>query len=145
MSGRQLKFGAVEPKSHIMDIRQVGVLVVAIPVALLVASVATWAVCRWWFGRKLLAAASRLQKSEKGRLFSQQQTAQARQQIGLLKAEIESHQQVAAENQAARRRALQAEEALQASERAAEVSSQGAVMLPLVAAHGFADTQILPD
>jgi hypothetical protein len=141
---RRLKFSEVEPKSHLMDIRQAGVLVVAIPVALLVASVATWALCRWWFGRKLLVAASRLQKSEKGRLFSQQQTAQARQQIGLLKAEIESHQQTAAENQAARRRAVQAEEALHASERAAEVS-QGAVMLPLVASHGFADTQILPD
>ena len=128
-----------------MDIRQAGVLAVAIPVALLVASVVTWAACRWWYGRKLDAAGQRMLKIEKGRLFSQQQTAQARQQIGLLKAEIESHQQIAAENQAARRRAVQAEEALGASERAAEVSSQGAVMLPLVAAHGFADTQILPD
>ena len=144
MSRRPLKFSNVEPKSHLMDIRQAGVLVVAIPVALLVASVVTWAVCRWWFGRQLLAAAGRLQKSEKGRLFSQQQTAQARQQIGLLKAEIESHQQSAAEAQAARRRAVEAEQALQASERAAE-TAQGAVMLPLVAAHGFADTQILPD
>ena len=82
-----------------MDIRQAGVLAVAIPVALLVASVVTWAACRWWYGRKLDAAGQRLQKIEKGRLFSQQQTAQARQQIGQLKAEVESLQQSAAEAQ----------------------------------------------
>jgi hypothetical protein len=80
-----------------MDIRQAGVLAVAIPVAIAVASAVMWAACRWWYGRQLSAAAHRLQKSEKGRLFSQQQTAQARQQIGLLKAEIEAHQQTAAE------------------------------------------------
>jgi C4-dicarboxylate-specific signal transduction histidine kinase len=144
MTGGRLKFIEARPKSHLMDIRQTGVLVVAIPIAFLIASVVTWAACRWWFGRKLLAAANRLQKSEKGRLFSQQQTAQARQQIGLLKAEIESHQQTAAEIQATRRRAAQAEEALQALERA-PAATEGAVMLPLVAAHGFADTQVLPE
>jgi cell division protein FtsB len=142
VTGRHLKFSAVEPKSHLMDIRQVGVLVVAIPVALLVASVATWAVCRWWFGRKLLAAASRLQKSEKGRLFSQQQTAQARQQIGQLKAEVESLQQSAAEAAVAKRRAAQLEEALSAVERA---PAEDLGMMPVVSAHGFADTQILPE
>ena len=124
-----------------MDIRQAGVLAVAIPVALLVASAVTWAACRWWYGRKLAAAAHRLAKSEKGRLFSQQQTAQARQQIGQLKAELESHQQSEAENQAARRRAAQLEAALQAErEPAVDLGA-----MPLVSAHGFADTQILPD
>ncbi len=125
-----------------MDIRQAGVLAVAIPVAFLVASVVTWAACRWWYGRKLAAAGHRLQKSEKGRLFSQQQTAQARQQIGQLKAELESLQQSAAEIQAVRRRAAQLEEALSAVEQpaAADVG-----LMPLVSAHGFADTQILPE
>lgn len=125
-----------------MDIRQAGVLAVAIPVALLVASVITWAACRWWYGRKLAAAGHRLQKSEKGRLFSQQQTAQARQQIGQLKAELESLQQSAVESQAVRRRAAQLEEALSAVERppATDVG-----MMPLVSAHGFADTQILSE
>jgi hypothetical protein len=125
-----------------MDIRQAGVLAVAIPVALLVASAATWMVCRWWYGRQLVAAAQRLLKSEKGRLFSQEQTAQARQQIGQLKAEIESHQKTVIEIQAARRRAAQLEEALRAAERApaADVDAMSAV-----SAHGFADTQILPD
>jgi hypothetical protein len=125
-----------------MDIRQVGVLAVAVPLALVVASALTWAACRWWYGRKLLAAAQRLQKSEKARLFSQQQTAQARQQIGLLKAEIEVHQQSAVENQATRRRAAQLEEALLAVERPAAVDSG---RMPLVSAHGFADTQVLPE
>ena len=126
-----------------MDIRQAGVLAVAIPVALLVASAITWAACHWWYGRKLAAAAQRLAKSEKGRLFSQQQTAQARQQIGQLKAELESHQASEVENQAAaRRRTAQLEEALKAAAREPAVDL-GA--MPLVSAHGFADTQILPE
>ncbi len=126
-----------------MDIRQAGVLAVAIPVALLVASVVTWAACRWWYGRKLAAAGHRLQKSEKGRLFSQQQTAQARDQIGQLKAELESLQQGAAEIQAVRRRAAQLEEARSAAEQQPAAADVG--MMPLVSAHGFADTQILPE
>jgi len=126
-----------------MDIRQAGVLAVAIPVALLVASVVTWAACRWWYGRKLLAAGQRLQKTEKGRLFSQQQTAQARQQIGQLKAEVESLQQSAAEGRVAKRRAAQLKEALSAVERAP--ADNDVAMMPVVSAHGFADTQILPD
>jgi hypothetical protein len=126
-----------------MDIRQAGVLAVAIPVALIVASIVTWAACRWWYGRKLVAAEHRFAKSEKGRLFSQQQTAQARQQIGQLKAEIESHQQSAAENQATRRRAAaQLQEALHSAERPLASEDE---MMPLVSAHGFADTQILPE
>jgi len=124
-----------------MDIRQGGALVAAIPLAFLVASVVTWAPCRWWYGKKLAAAANRLQKSDKSRLFSQEQTQQARRQIEQLKGELASHQQSAAENQAVLRRA-QAEEALQASERAAEPDSG---RMPLVSAHGFADTQVLPD
>ena len=130
-----------------MDIRQAGVLAVAIPIAIAVASVVMWAGCRWWYGRKLTAAAHRLQKSEKGRLFSQQQTVQARQQIGLLKAELEVHQQAAAELEAAKRRAAQLEEVVRSAERdrtRAEIADMG---VPVVAAqaHGFADTQILPD
>ena len=125
-----------------MDIRQTGVLAVAIPVAIVVAAAATWAICQWWYGRKVLAAAHRLQKSEKARLFSQQQTAQARQQIGQLKAELESLQQSAAEHQSTRRRAAQLEDALAAVERAPAVEVG---IMPLVSAHGFADTQILPE
>jgi hypothetical protein len=126
-----------------MDIRQAGLLAVAIPVAIAVASTVMWFACRWWYGRQLVAAAQRLQKSEKGRLFSQQQTAQARQQIGLLKAEIEAHQQTATQLEAAKRRTAQLEEAVQSAER--ERDSIPEARMPLVSAHGFADTQILPD
>jgi sRNA-binding protein len=125
-----------------MDIRQGGALKSAIPLAFLIASVVTWAACRWWYGKKLLAAAHRLQKGDKARLFSQEQTLQARRQVEQLKSELVAHQQSAAEGQAAVRRAAQLEEALQASERSA-VPDSGRV--PLVSAHGFADTQVMPD
>jgi sRNA-binding protein len=126
-----------------MDIRQAGLLAVAIPVAIAVASTVMWFACRWWYGRQLAAAAHRLQKSEKGRIFSQQQTAQARQQIGLLKAEIEAHQQTATQLEVAKRRTAQLEEAVQSAQR--ERDSIPEARMPLVSAHGFADTQILPD
>jgi hypothetical protein len=51
-------------------------------------------------------------------------------------------QESAAEIQVVRRRAAQLEEALSASEQPA-VADVG--MMPLVSAHGFADTQILPE
>ena len=52
-------------------------------VALATASLATWAGCRWFYGKKLLAAALRLKKSDQSRLFSQQQTAQAKKQCSV--------------------------------------------------------------
>ncbi|HEX4233196.1 MAG TPA: hypothetical protein VH041_02740 [Caldimonas sp.] len=130
-----------------MDIRQAGVLAVAIPIAIAVASAVMWAGCRWWYGRQLTAATHRLQKLEKARLFSQQQTAQARQQIGLLKAELEVHQQSTVELEAAKRRAAQLEDAMHAADRARdrERDPLPAARMPVVSAHGFADTQILPD
>ena len=125
-----------------MDIRQAGMLAVAIPIAIAVASTVMWAGCRWWYGRQLAAATHRLQKSEKARLFSQQQTAQARQQIGQLKAELEAYQHAAAELDAAKRRAAKLEEAIYAAR-----TPEPEARMPVVSAqaHGFADTQILPD
>ena len=64
-----------------MDMRQSPMIAIALVVVLLVASLATWAVCRWWYGKRLLVAAQRLHKSDQGRLFSQQQTLQAKKQI----------------------------------------------------------------
>jgi 50S ribosomal subunit-associated GTPase HflX len=130
-----------------MDIRQAGVLAVAIPIAVAVASAVMWAGCRWWYGRQLAVAAHRLQKLEKARVFSQQQTAQARQQIGLLKAELDGHQQAALELEAAKRRAAQLEEAMHTAdrERERERDALPEARMPIVSAHGFADTQILPD
>ena len=61
-----------------MDLLQAVVLAVALGRA---PRAATWAACRWLYGRKLVAAGARLKKSDQSRLFSQQQTAQAKKQI----------------------------------------------------------------
>ena len=124
-----------------MDMRQGFTIAMALFIGLGVASAATWAACRWWYGRKLLAAAARLQKSDQGRLFSQQQTAQARKQIEALKRELDHHRKALADTEANRQRVRELELALAAAERAAELSSE---MMPLGASHGFADTQIMP-
>ncbi len=119
-------------------------LTMATSVAVIVTCLLTWAACHWWYGRKILAAAHRQQKSEKERAFSREQTLQARRQVEQLKAELESHQRSSSESQAAaRQRASRLEEERQAAvERAAASES---AFLPIVAAHGFADTQILPE
>ena len=125
-----------------MDIRHDVALTLATPIAAVVAALVTWAVCQWWYGRKLVAAAQRLQKSDKGRQFSQEQTLQARRQIEQLKAELESHQRSATESQAAaRQRAVPLEEARYVAKRSSAPSSG---FMPIVAAYGFADTQVLP-
>jgi biopolymer transport protein ExbB/TolQ len=119
-------------------------LMMATSIAVIVACLLTWAACHWWYGRKLAAAAHRLHKSDKERAFSRDQTQQARRQLQQVKAELESHQRSASAGQttAGRHRAAQAEEQRQAAERAAEADSG---FMPIVAAHGFADTQILPE
>jgi uncharacterized membrane protein YcjF (UPF0283 family) len=126
-----------------MDIRHDVALTLATSVAVVVTCLLTWAACHWWYGRRLLAAAQRLQKSDKARQFSQEQTLQARRQIEQLKTELESHQRSASQSQAAaRQRAAQLEEARDAADRAPLPDSG---FMPIVAAHGFADTQILPE
>jgi bisphosphoglycerate-dependent phosphoglycerate mutase len=126
-----------------MDIRHDVALTMATSIAVVVVAIVTWAACHWWYGKKLFAAMQRLHKSDKGRQFSQEQTLQARRQVEQLKAELASHQRSASESQAAaaRQRAAQREEELHASER----TVPNAGFIPIVAAHGFADTQILPE
>ncbi len=125
-----------------MDMRQTLTFAVLLVIGLAVASAATWVGCRWWYGRKLLAAAQRLHKSDQGRLFSQQQTAQARKQIEALTKELEAQRKVHSGSEASRQRTRELEQALAAAERVVESHSG---MTPLVAAaHGFADTQIMP-
>ena len=126
-----------------MNFRHDVALTMATSIAIVVACFVTWAACRWWYGRKLLAAAQRQHKSDKERAFSREQTVQARRQVEQLKTELESHQRSATESQAAaRQRAARFEEERLAAERAAGSDSG---FLPIVAAHGFADTQILPE
>jgi len=122
-----------------MDIRQGAVI--AIPVALIVGSAVTAAACRWWYGRKLRAAAERLDKLDKKRLFSQEQTLQARRQIEQLKADIAAQQRSAADRESSQRRAA-LDEVVQAAPVAPAPSSG---FLPLAAPHGFADTQVLAE
>ncbi len=124
-----------------MDMRQGFTIATGLLVGLALASAATWALCRWWYGRKLLAAAARLQKSDQGRLFSQQQTAQAKKQIEALKQELEHHRRALADTEVSRQRMRELELALAAAERLVESNSE---RMPLPAAHGFADTQIMP-
>ena len=113
----------------------------SVVIALAIASVATWAGCRWWYGKKLLAAAHRLHKSDQGRLFSQQQTLQAKQQIDALKKELAEHKKALQDTEASRKRTRDLEQALLVAERAVEDNSG---MMPLAPTHGFADTQIMP-
>ena len=104
----------------------------------LIAAVATWLVCRHWYGRKLAAAAQRLYKSDQSRLLSQQQSQQARKQIEQMRAEMEFLRKKPSEASVHRERAQALEVALfstSAHDDAAEAEP---------AAHGFADTQILP-
>jgi hypothetical protein len=108
--------------------------------ALTVASLATWAACRWWYGRKLLVAANRLHKADQGRLFSQQQTLQAKKQIESLKKELEEQRAQLSDTAASRKRTKELEQALAVAERAVEDNSN---LMPLGPAHGFADTQIM--
>jgi len=119
-----------------MDLLQVFFVVVA----LVVASLATWAGCHWWYGRKLDAVAQRLRKADQGRLFSQQQTAQARKQIEALKKDLDEQRKLVQDTEASRKRTRDLEQALLAAERDVEDNS---VRMPLAPTAGFADTQVM--
>jgi hypothetical protein len=119
-----------------MDLLQSLVLVVG----LVAASAATWAACRWFYGKKLDIAALKLKKSDQSRLFSQQQTAQAKKQIEALKKELEELRKLAVETEASKKRTRELELALLAAEKVVEDNSG---MMPLTPKNGFADTQIM--
>ena len=108
-------------------------------------AVATWLACRWSYGRKLIAAAARLHKSDQGRLFSQQQTMQARQQIESLKAELVFLQQQ--KKSVGAGQSARDEQVTRQIRRELEQEMLDSAMPPRPApgapAHGFADTQIL--
>jgi hypothetical protein len=124
-----------------MDMRQSPMIAIALVLGVALASLATWAACRWWYGRKLLLAAHRLHKSDQGRLFSQQQTLQAKKQIEALKKELADQRALLSDTTASRKRTRELEEALAVAERVIEDNSN---LMPLGPSHGFADTQIMP-
>ena len=136
MSPSLLKLEANTPKPQTMDLLQAFVLVVALAAA----SLATWAGCRWFYGKKLLASALRLKKSDQSRLFSQQQTAQAKKQIEALKKDLDEQRKMVVDTEASRKRTRELEQALLAAERVVEDNSG---MMPLAPKNGFADTQIM--
>ena len=136
MNPSLLKLAANTPKPQTMDLLQAFVLVVALAAA----SLATWAGCRWFYGKKLLASALRLKKSDQSRLFSQQQTAQAKKQIEALKKELDEQRKMVVDTEASRKRTRELEQALLAAERVVEDNSG---MMPLAPKNGFADTQIM--
>lgn len=106
------------------------------------AAAVTLLACRWWYGRKLAAAAQRLKKSDQGRLFSQQQAQDARRQIEALKRELATERVLGTKQDDTSRRARELEERLRVAERAA-AEYEASKPMPLQPAHGFADTQIL--
>ena len=119
-----------------MDLLQTVVLVVALAAV----SAITWAACRWFYGKKLSAVSLKLKKSDQSRLFSQQQTAQAKKQIEQLKKELEEQKKLAVETEASKKRTRELELALLAAEKVVEENS---AMMPLTPKNGFADTQIM--
>ncbi|HEX2540880.1 MAG TPA: hypothetical protein VHM00_07325 [Caldimonas sp.] len=116
-------------------------IAVGVVIGVATGAVASAAACRWWYGRKLAAASHRLSKSEKGRLFSQEQTQQAKRQIEALKKELAVVQLASADAQSSRQRMRELEEAVALAEPPAPADSG---LMPLPVAHGFADTQVMP-
>jgi hypothetical protein len=98
---------------------------------------ATWLGARWWYGRQLDALNLRLQKVDKARQFSSQQTLQARRQVEALQKDLAAQNEVLAKAQLATQRSRHLEEAL----RIASATESSASTLPQGPAHSFADTQ----
>jgi uncharacterized membrane protein YccC len=105
----------------------------------LLVGVATWIGCWLWYGRKIESLSQRLQKSEKARHFSNQQTLQARKQLEALQKDLAEQNAALAKAQVAKQRNRHLEDALRASA-VAELESGDKMARP---AHGFADTQPL--
>jgi hypothetical protein len=118
-----------------MDTRQLLIFAAGIAGA----CAATWLLCHWWYGRRVEAANQRLQKVEKARLFSIQQTLQARKQVEALQKDLSAQQEAMAQAQVERQRSRHLEEAMRLAAVAdAQVEAETVASRP---SHGFADTQ----
>ncbi len=128
-----------------MDI-QGALFLVVLSIGLSGSSAGTWAACRWWYGRKLLAASQRLHKSDKGRLFSQQQAQQACRQVEQLKGELATQRQAALDSDTERQLATAMAMASEAVRLHVECDDACADSEPTAPPnpHGFADTQVMP-
>ena len=101
----------------------------------LLISATTWLTCFWWYGRRMQALSARLQKAEKARQFSMQQTLVARKQIEALQKDLASQHRALADAHLARQRSRHLEEVLRESALEDDERENEAP------AHGFADTQ----
>lgn len=104
----------------------------------------TFAACDWWYGRRLAASAERLERCEKARQFSAQQTLQARKQIEKLQRDLAAFQRARAEAEAAQARERNLREVLAAAEppafaRARSMARSAELAAPTLV-NGFADT-----
>lgn len=103
-----------------------------------VASAATWGMCRWWFGRQLAAAAERIDKLDKARLFVGQQVMQARRQIEKLQLDAAaSPKRSAGSAVSPPSRAVQLEAVLRSVDHLPALTKRPAT--------GFADTQAMEE
>jgi uncharacterized protein HemX len=94
---------------------------------------------RWWYGRKIQALNHRLQKSDKARQFSSQQTMRARRQVEALQKDLAAQQEAMAQAQIAKQRTRHLEEAL----KAAHDATPDPDSMTLRPSPGFADTQLM--
>ncbi|CAN5920235.1 hypothetical protein BH11PSE8_BH11PSE8_46510 [soil metagenome] len=93
--------------------------------------------CHWWYGRKLQRMATQLEKADRAKEFSAQQTLQARRQIERLQKELASAlQRLSALSPPSPVDRLA--EALRAGDAAIPERSEGRRPLPV---NGFADTE----
>lgn len=99
---------------------------------------ATGGACHWWYGRRLTAMADRLDKMDKARQFSQQQTLQARKQIEKLQKDLAAPRGAAHPDSATRPRAPDDATRAQAAMAAALAAGDQRSQVPV---HGFADTE----
>ena len=102
----------------------------------------TWCACRWWYGRRLRFVANHLDKTDKARLFSIQQTLQARKQIEKLQKDLAVQQHELSRLQAVPRPGREFDAGRCGADRDRDGGSAGAVRAAMPA-HGFADTEPL--
>lgn len=139
--------------------RQDVLMSLVVVASLAVATLATWLVCRWYYGRRLQAAAQRLHKSDQARQFASQQLVLARNQIQAMKGDYATapaaapaaappaSQRANAPVATAARPARNAEIRQTNRDRLeAELDTDpgsASDLLPLRSGNGFADTQIM--
>lgn len=100
---------------------------------------ATYAGCRWWYGRRLATLSRQLGKLDRARQTADESARQARRQIEQLQKDLAAQYRTRAEVLSARKRAQTGDETRRELERVLAVAGGEADTRPPI--HGFADTQ----